>query len=227
MKEVINVDTLATPPQGKMIVKIDDTYDERVSAGGVILPNAAHDEAEADGEGFNLSEWIIRHGTVVKMPRFLSNEDYDWETADEIQVGDQVYWPIVRFFDYPVLRFEKQLFLIVDYFDILLRIREEEIRPVNGFYVFKQHPIIREWGAYRKEVYNPWFRLEMMGDEVVYKNAEFNYPPEWKPGMDCLIFVPPIKLEADTNKSLDEDFYMAQKRHILMACWPNSNASEE
>lgn len=222
MSRILTTNKIAEVPAGKLLVEIDYNYYERESKGGVILPNAAHEEAEADGDGFNLSEWIIRHGKVVRMGE-SDNESYDWVSDGEIKVGDVVYWSIVRYFDYPLIEVDKTYYLIVDYHDILVRVRNEELSPVNGFYLFTNEPLEDGWGAFVAVKHNPWYRLEQMGEEVKYEHYEFNYSGIWEVGMDCLLLVPPIKLEADTNRHLDKDYFVAQKRHILMSCWPDSN----
>lgn len=217
---LVNTDKLGTPPQGKILVEIDYDYYERTSQGGIVLPNAAHEEAECDSDGYTLSEWIIRHGKIVDIGE-TDTPDYDWNFNGELAVGDVVYWSIVRFFDYPLIKCEKKYYLLMDLHEIILKVVDGKPVPVNGFYLFSNTPIKDGWGAYEIERYNPWYKLEKMGEEVIYDHYEFNYTDLWEAGMDCLLLVPPFKLEADTNRHLENDYFLAQKRHILMACWPN------
>lgn len=223
MKEYLFTDKLAKPPVGYLLVEVENTYDERVSKGGIVLPNMAHEEAEADSKGYNLSQWIIRSGKVVTMAESNKNVDYDWSDENEIQVGDLVYWSIVNFFDAPVLRKDDRIFLLIKYHDILIRIRDGVITPVNGFYLFTKIKKTKKALFYEVEKRNFWYKLEQMSKEVVYEDERFNFEPEFKEGWECFLLVPPIQIEADTNINLDKEYFVAQKRHILMSCEQDSN----
>ena len=99
------IDKIGIPPANKVLVKVSNSYSVRKTTGGIFVANAAHEEAEADSEGFNLSEWIIRKGEVVKISDSLTMGDYDWKpNLNEIKEGDIVHWPIVRFFNYPAFK---------------------------------------------------------------------------------------------------------------------------
>lgn len=209
------ISELFTPTHNKVLVKVTDTYNIKKSKGGLILSNAAHEEAKADSEGYNLSEWIIRHGEVVRMPRTLTKTGYDWEPCEEIEIGDEVYWSIVRFFDYPAFKKDYDFYLVVDYCDIYLRKRKEEITPVNGYYMFTQETVTKSIMEYEYEKNTEWHFLEKKGKDVVYDHH--NDTQVWEVGEKCLLSVPPFKLEADTDGEFDKQYFLAQKRHILLS----------
>lgn len=194
------------PTHNRVLVKIKNTYDEKVSKGGIILPNMAHEDAQADSAGFNLSEWIIREGIVERMPRVIGN-GYDWKPKHEINVGDRVYFPIVRFFDYPVLKIDDDYFLVVDYFDIYMRERDGVREPVNGYVIFRNETKKEKYLDYEVEKPSEWFTIEKMGQEVEYEYEELNYEREFKEGDRVILNVPPFK---------HDDIYLAQTRHIQL-----------
>jgi len=217
MKEILFVEKTKTPCENKILVRIEDKYSLKESKGGILLSNAAHEEAEADSPGFNLSEWIIRSGVVEEIPRKISSASYDWYPAGEINKGDIVYWPIVRFFDYPVIRSHDGLFVLVDYHDIFVKRVGPIPIPINGYYLFTQEIEKQKALEYVVEKPTGWYKLIRMGMDVKYEYEGFNFKPLWKPGHLCYLNVPPFKLESDTGFDFKEKYYLAQKRHILIA----------
>ena len=218
MRDILYLDKLVTPTQNKVLVRVDDTFDVKERNSGVILANAAHDEAEADSPGFNLSEFMIRRGVVERMPRTLT-VGYDWHPVEgEISEGDTVYWPISRFFDYPVIKtLDDELFLIVDYFDIHAKREGDIVVPVNGFYLFSKQVAEKAILEYEYEEATGYYILEKMGVDVKYENDQYNVKPIWEEGDVCMLYVPPFKLEGDTSEEFDKEYYLAQKRHIRLA----------
>lgn len=219
MKDVIFLEKPIIPVQNKVLIEIEDTYDLKKSKGGVLMPNAAHFEAEADSTGYHLSEWIIRTGTVHAMPRELTMGGYDWHpNKDEVKVGDQVYWSIARFFNYPVIQTDdKRIFLIVDYHDLIMKKVGEKPVPINGFYLFTQQVVIRTVFEHVYEEKLEEYRIEAIGDEIQYESDSFNYKAIWEVGDVCLLMVPPFKLEANISQEFKLEYFLAQKRHILMS----------
>lgn len=218
MEGIFYVNQIDTPADGKVIVRIKDEYDLAVSNGGVLLSNAAHKEAQCSSEGFNLHEWIIRSGVVVKLPKNAYKGSYDWMPTDEIKLGDIVFWPIVKFFDYPKLKTpDNDLFMLVDYMDIYARISEgnDLPDPVNGFYVFTRNFEHIKALEFETEKISEWYTLEKKGRDVVYDEDQFNDNRQWKVGSKCLLMVPPIQLESNLKSTFKTDYFLAQKRHIL------------
>jgi len=168
--------------------------------------------------GFELSQWIIRTGVVHTMPRKLSMGGYDWEpNPGEIKVGDQVYWSIARFFQYPVIvTDDKKMFLLVDYHDLILKKVGDTPVPVNGFYLFTQMSSERKIFEHTIVDKLEEYKIVAIGDEVEYELDQFNYDAIWEVGDVCTLLVPPFKLEAKISQEFDEEYFLVQKRHILM-----------
>lgn len=219
MRDIVFIEKPIIPLHNQVLIKVEDTYDDKTSKGGIIMHNAASFDAEADSTGYNLSQWIIRSGIVHTMPRELSQQDYDWKpNKGDIKEGDEVFWPIVKFFDYPVLKTDAgDLFLLVNYHDIHLKIVDGKPVPVNGYYLFTQSTRERVIFEYVHEETTGRYRLEIIGDDVEYDYEEFNYGADWKVGDECLLAVPPFKLEAEISQQFEKQYFLAQKRHILMS----------
>ena len=219
MKEITFLENPITPLRNQVLIEVEDTYSVKESKGGIIMSNAAHFEAEADSTGFNLSEWIIRSGVVHTMPRVLTAGNYDWlPIKGEIKVGDQVYWSIILFFNYPVIQTDdKRMFLLVNYHDIILKKVDNKPVPVNGFYLFTQKTAERKVFDHTIVDKLEEYKIKAVGEEIEYSNDKFNFDPIWGVGDNCILMVPPYKLEADTDREFDEQYFLAQKRHILMS----------
>lgn len=220
MEGIVYIDKLMTPADGKLLVQIKDEYSITSSPSGILLANAAHKEAQASSRGFNLHEWIIRSGKVVKLPERLEKGSYDWTPVDDIKEGDIVFWPIIRFFDYPVFKTTNDdIYLLVDYMDIYGRIcdGDDDIVPVNGFYMFSANKEVIKALDYEFEKDSMWYTLEKKCLDIVYDEDQFNYPDLWQIGSKCMLMVPPIQLESNLTRRQDKHYYMAQKRHILAA----------
>lgn len=219
MREIIEIQKIPTPVHNEVVIKIHDDYKVKERKSGVLLANSAHDEAEADSDGFQLSEFIIRSGVVVKMPRVLTKE-YDWFPVDgEIKEGDKVYWPIVNFFNYRYLyMLSGELYIVVKYYDIHAKEVDGEPVPVNGYYLFTKEKKKEVALQYVAEKDSGWYTIKRKPEnDVIYERDTFNTEDIWNEEDKCLLNVPPFQLEADTAEGFKEDYYLAQKRHILIA----------
>jgi hypothetical protein len=219
MRESTQIDNIPVPVHNNVIIKIDDTYKVKQRESGVFLMNAAHDEAEADSDGYTLSEFVIRGGVVVSMPRVLYPE-YDWfPVENEINVGDKVFWPIVNFFNYRYLyKLNGELFIEVKYYDIHAKEIDGKPVPVNGFYLFKREKKKEVALQFIAEKDSEWYSIvKKPVKEVIYQRDTFNHDGTWSVGDKCMLNVPPFQLEAKTSEEFSEPYYLAQKRHILIA----------
>ena len=216
MKKPFYIEHLITPVSNKVLVEVKDTYNQRRRESGMILSNAAHEDAHADSPGFTQSEFVIRSGRIAVMPRKIT-PTYDWYPEDELSVGDVVYWPIVNFHDYDVYKIidTDRTFLMVPYFDIHAKVINGKVKPVNGYYLFTK--IIDEVPMFNDvvKVESNWFKLIRKSIPIKYKDQNFNWKDEFlNIGDECRLSVPPFKLEADTAETFEKDYYLAQKRHI-------------
>lgn len=219
MRETIEIQKIPTPVHNEVIVKIDDNYKVKQRKSGVFLANSAHDEAEADSDGFELSEFIIRSGVVARMPRILTKE-YDWLPVEgEIKEGDRVFWPIVNFFNYRYLyTLDGDLYIVVKYYDIHAKDLNGNPVPVNGYYLFAKEKKKEVALQYVAEKDSGWYTIKRKPENnVVYERSTFNADDIWEEEDKCLLNVPPFQLEANTSEEFGETYYLAQKRHILIA----------
>ena len=85
-----------------------------------------------------------RYGEVVKLPNKLSyrkNRDQsglEWSAELETEVGDIAYWGIMEGANCPMLIFGGDVYFLVDYGEVRLLKRGEEIIPVNGFILLEE-----------------------------------------------------------------------------------------
>ena len=220
MRNEIIVESLGTPLMSKILVKVVDTFDRFTSKGGIIIKNCANDEAWSDGEVYNITEFIPRHGEVVKMPRSINSHGYDYFTDCEIEVGDTVYWSIVSFENVTVLVCEGQRYVQIDYHALLIRIRNGKMLPINGNVLLS--PVSKETKALSytqtEKITDRWDIVQLSEKIPVSKIARRNGETDWEVGDRVILLVnrSPIKIEGDINKSLDREMYCAPWWMILV-----------
>ena len=87
---------------------------------------------------------VTRFGTIVSLPRELFHRknanDFgiEWETEMEAQVGDVAYWGIMEGFDCPKIICGDDIYFLIDYAEIRVLVRGEEVIPVNGFVLVEE-----------------------------------------------------------------------------------------
>lgn len=98
----------------------------------------------ANTEWDNSGETVTRFGTVVSTPRKLYHRTQrqefglEWDAKMELQVGDTAYWGIMQGTDCPMISVGEDTFFLVDYSEIRVIVREEQIIPINGFVVVEE-----------------------------------------------------------------------------------------
>jgi co-chaperonin GroES (HSP10) len=227
MRNEIIVDKLGKPLMNKVLVKVTDTFDEFKSKGGIDVINSVHEDSWNDSPGYNITEFVPRHGSVVDFPFKITHGSYDYETVNELCIGDEVWWSSISFKDHQPIVCGNDKYLLVDYHEILVVYNYRAFRngnpvelfPVNGNVILK--PVAREEKAldwvirHRKtdlwEIYIKPYRL----------NKELNplneFKDVWEEGDIVYISVydSPFKLEGDINRSLSEDLYVCPLRFVL------------
>lgn len=94
-------------------------------------------------EWSNCGEMVTRYGEIVSLPKSLSirkkggDLGLEWQTTLEAKVGDIAYWGIMEGANCPLIRVGDQTYFLVDYAEIRLLKRGEEIIPVNGFIILE------------------------------------------------------------------------------------------
>lgn len=215
MRNIDLIDKEIQPLHSEVLIAIEDTFDIKTSKGGILMANAAHEEAEADSAGYTLSDWIIRYGTVARLPRMINKAGYDWKTELEIGEGDIVFWNISRAFRNPVLKtLDGNLYTLINYHEIHAKKKREEITPVNGFCLFRNIKKEKVYFEYEFEEPSEWWEIVKMGREVEYDYAHMNYKREFKEGDVCILSVPPFRLYSHIDG--EEELFVAQTRHIVL-----------
>ena len=140
LRQEIRVDKLSDRPllNNKVLIKVDVVpADGFVLSSGLIVAGSKWDDAGH----------VARYGTVVKAPsRLLYRKDWDfdgameWETEVEIQEGDAVFFGKIASANAPAVHVGDDTFYIMNYGDLLLRVRNEEIYPLNGYVILE--PVI-------------------------------------------------------------------------------------
>lgn len=138
---------------GKQQVFTLDKLPSRVLNNHVLLriDFMADDNTELVTEsGFKLilagGEWqeatrVPRMGTVVRVPdRLIMRTEQnkfgygmDWKTEVEVQENDCVYFGKMASANAIVLMVDSFVYFLVHYSDLLVRVRDEEIYPLNGY----------------------------------------------------------------------------------------------
>lgn len=215
MRNVEIIDKEIQPLHDEVLIEIQDTFDEKVSKGGVVMVNVAHEEAEADSTGYSLSEWMIRYGTVARLPRMITGAGYDWKSALEIGEGDIVFWNISRAFRNPVFKtLDGKLYTLINYHEIHAKKVDGEVIPINGYCLFKNIKVEKAYFEYEFEEPSEWWKIVRMGKEVEYEYPEMNYKREFMEGEECILSVPPFRLYAKIDG--EEELFLAQTRHIVL-----------
>ena len=151
MRKEIIVDKLGEPVYNRVLIRVIDTFETFMSKGGIQLVNLTHEESWADSKEYNITEFVPRHGIVVTLPRKVTRGSFDYDTLNELQVGDMVYWSSISFKEHIPLVYNDEKYLLVDYHDIVVRIRYGEMVPINGFGLFKSVPKTETVLAYSKQ----------------------------------------------------------------------------
>jgi len=219
MRNELFTNKLGRPANNKVLVEVTDIFDSIITKLGIELPNMALEETWGDSPGYSFSEFIIRYGRVVSVPAFITHGSFDYETENELQEGDIVYWNIVAFRDSQPLVKGDRKYLLVDYHEIMLRIRNEVITPINGYCLFTA---ISEEHKYREftniinktEKWKIWKKPEKLNKEL---NPRFWIEDIWEVGETVYLQVmdKPFKIEGDIVKNLPEELYAAPYRMIL------------
>jgi len=221
MRNELEVDYIGKPVGNKVLVQVIDTFNEFRSHGGIDVVNATHEDAWADSKEATISEFVIRFGTVKSVPTKITRGSFDYETELEIQPGDIVYWNLISFKEHVPLIHNGRKYLLVDYHEILFRIREGKMTPINGFCLLE--PIAEETKvlAYttKQSVTERWKlvkRPERLNLELVERNE---FQDVWNEGdtIHLLVRDKPYKVEGKMNRILAKQYYAAPMRMILMA----------
>lgn len=219
MRNEITVSQIGRPIQNNVLIEVTDIFDEFTTSSGVVVVNAAHEEAWGDSAQYKISNFFIRHGKVVDIPDKIVPDSFDFIPEIEIMPGDEVYFNIIAFKDSQPIVFGDRKFLLVHYKEMYLRVRNGQITPINGYGVFTPVTEETKFGEYvsKKEVTDKWI-LRIKPDRYpIELNPRYHFDDIWSIGDRVMLKVlsRPFKVEGDFNKTLDKDLYCCPMRMII------------
>lgn len=139
-RDIIQLDSLGDKPMinNLVLVKVDVFYDN----GDIYTTKGGLKLIIAGGE-WNEVKYVPRYGTVAKKPNTLittkthkSNgvlSALEWETDIDIEVGDTVFWGIMAGANAVMIECKGDVYFLINYGDLILRIRGEEREALNGY----------------------------------------------------------------------------------------------
>ena len=220
MRNEVNLKSIGQPIFNMVIVEVIDTFNEFNSKGGIIIPNEVAKDSWSDSEAYKISEHVIRHGTVVKVPKHITSEDFDYETTCEIEIGDEVFWNIGDFKDFQPVVVEDKKYLVLDYHSIHMRIRDGKKAMINGFCLLR--PIQKTKKAMEfsitEKVTEDWELVLLPESRIESKIKKRNSTVNWDIGSTVRIMVGinPFKISGDINIILEEQLYCCYEWMILL-----------
>lgn len=226
MRNEVYTDYLGKPLNNHVLVEVEDIFDKIITKSGIELPNMSHEESKGDSPNYSFREFAVRFGRVVNVPETISVGSFDYETECEVEKGDIVYWNYFSFLNHQPVVMGDRKFLLVDYHEILLKIRDDKLIPINGNALFTPVQEIFKFGEYESVVKktNRWKIFALSEKEVKHLNPRHYTDTEWKIGDEVILAVGDMafEIEGDIVRNLDEKLYAAPVRMILCT----SNLSE-
>jgi hypothetical protein len=223
MRNEIRIEELPTKViNNKVLVHVNDIFSGFTTKNGIKIVNLTLDDSWGDSKEYNISEFVMRYGTVIHVPEVITKETFNYETKVEVQEGDIVYWNLISFADHLPIVHNKKLYLLVDYHELLARKRNDEITPINGYALFT--PVSKEKNyldyKVKTDVTDEWI-LEKLPDYIPVYDKNSRHPSGvWEEGdkVRILVRTSPFKLEGTIHKTLDEDLYACPVSYIICTC---------
>jgi co-chaperonin GroES (HSP10) len=219
MRNELITSKIGKPLNNNVLIEVTDIFNEFVTKSGVIVFNAAHEDSWADSKEYKISNFFIRHGKVISIPDRLVPDSFDFETDIEVEPGDIVYFNIVAFKASQPLTMGDRKFLLVHYKELIVRVRNGQICPINGYGVFS--PVKKE------STFGIYTSVQDKTDKWILKIKPEKYPTElndryyfddiWEIGDVVYLKVgdKPFKLEGELIKNLPEELYCCPMRMII------------
>lgn len=224
MRNEININQLPTKAiNNRVLVEVEDVFTSFKTESGIELVNLTENDSWADSKEFNISEFVVRYGKVVLVPEVITKGSFSYKTTTEINVGDIVFWNLISFQDHIPLRYNKRLFLLVDYHEIHAKETPNGVLiPVNGFGLF--YPVLETITALSYSqtmgISDEWILAAKPLNNVVYANSERNASDVWEIGdkVRLLVRQSPFKLEGTIRRKLEKELYACPMNFIICTC---------
>lgn len=220
MRGEITIDRLPVATVGnQVLVRVHDIFSGFTTKGGIQLVNLTDEEAWADSQQFNISEFAVRKGEVVVVPERIHKGSFDYSTVCEVEPGDTVYWSLISFKDHVPLNHDGVKYLLVDYHELLLKQSNGSLQPINGNGLFLPVSKEEQLLAYtvQTKVTDEWVLWKKPKEQVVYDRADRNFEHIWEEGdhVRLLVGSNPFKVEGDIRKELGADIYACPMKYII------------
>lgn len=218
MRNELFTEKLGIPVRNNVLVEVTDHFDQIETESGILLPNMSHEESKGDSPGYSFSEFSIRYGKVINIPTVIYPGSFDYNTECEVLPGDIVYWNYFSFLNHQPLVMDDRKFLLVDYHDIMFRIRDDKMVPVNGNALFTPVVEAHTYGAYTNiiRITDQW-KIYLLPEKMPeFLNPRHYTNVDWEIGDVVYLAVAdkPFKVEGDIVKNLEEELYACPVRMI-------------
>jgi len=219
MRNELIISKLGTPVMNHVLVSIVDNSTEFKTEGGIDVRSDYASDAWSDAKGFNISEFMPRSGVVVALPSVLSDYGYDYIPDMELQVGDTVFWNLMSCREMQILNLNGKLYGLVVYQELLIRVREDIILPINGQVLLSA--VSKETKAMAYSVVKPFsdvWKIEMMPEQLPVSHIERrNCHVGWEKNdfVKILVNESPYRIEGQINKSLSSELFCVPEHMIL------------
>lgn len=203
----------------KVLVGVVDTFETFITKGGINLVNLTMEDSWGDSNEYNISEFVMRHGQVILVPEVITKGSFNYKTEVELIPGDKVFWNLISFQNHIPLVHNKQLFLLVDYHEILARQRDGVVTPINGYGLFTSVEKTKNFLSYKviDNCSDEWILKTLPEKNVKYDKGSRTVADCWEIGdkVHLLVHTSPFKLEGSINRSLDEELYACPMNYII------------
>jgi hypothetical protein len=223
MRNEIHIKQLPTKVINNLVlVEVEDVFTSFKTKHGIQLVNLTEDDSWGDSTEYNISEFIMRYGTVVLVPEVISKGSFSYNTTPEIKAGDIVFWNLICFQDLIPLKFGKKLYLLVDYHEIHAKESDGKLVPINGFGLFS--PVSETFTALQysvtKGISDEWILEALPESNVEYVNPDKNASDIWSVGdkVRLLVRQSPYKLEGTIRRKLDKELYACPMNFVICTC---------
>lgn len=173
---------------------------------------------------FSPYKYIVRTGVVTGLPYKLESwkENPDsglmWETENQLREGDRIW-----FYGSAMMGGEKLIcgdkkYVLINYQDIFVAKRNEEVIPVNGNVIMEIIDKTESALAYKKEVVDTdWAIIKYVGKTNKSYESEFQQDSEeLKEGMTvCITGIPMRKLELAPYLTFGDKEYLVCQNHEI------------
>lgn len=170
-------------------------------------------------------QYVTRHGKVTRLPNKLSFWDTDkkglqWKTDMQVKIGDTVWFYAITSHSSEKLTYEGRKFILVNYEDLYIAKRGNDIICLNGNVLLKPIYKITKALEYEKEELDTTFATVYKVGKInrEYKDENIQDDPIIKEGMTVLLSGMAVRfLELEPYLFLDGNKYIVCQNNEIKA----------